>query len=273
LTVIGFLGKGGDRYHLTPDSTAFLDRRSPGYMGSIVRFLNSRELMAGFDDLAEVVRRGTSLLSGDAVMEPENPLWVEFARSMAPLVAPAAEFIGELAVRDAGARLRVLDLAAGHGLFGIAVARRHPAAEVVANDWPNVLRVAEENAAAAGVRDRYRLLPGDALEVEFGTDFDRVLIPNLLHHFDPPTCVRLMRKVHAGLALDGLAITVEFVPDEDRVTPPIPATFSLMMLGATAAGDAYTAADYERMFRTAGFRRSELVPVPGSPQRAVVSYR
>src|SRR5690349_6875676 len=51
LVVLGFLTKEGDRYGLTPDSAAFLDRRSPGYAGSVTEFLLAPHLTACFDDL------------------------------------------------------------------------------------------------------------------------------------------------------------------------------------------------------------------------------
>ena len=118
---------------------------------------------------------------------------------MATMQAPVAGLVAE-AVGRAG---RVLDLAAGHGLFGIAVARANPGATVVAQDWEEVLAVARENAELAGVAGRFRLLPGSAFEVEFGEGLDLVLVPNFLHHFDPPTCVALLRRVHDALRRAG----------------------------------------------------------------------
>src|SRR5205823_7368944 len=143
------------------------------------------------------------------------------------------------------------------GLFGIAVASRVPQAQITAQDWANVLEVAKANAQSAGVADRYRLLPGDAFTVEFGTGYDIVLITNFFHHFDENACVTLLKKVSACLNPAGRLMTLEFVPNEDRITPPIPAMFSLMMLGATKAGDAYTMKQYERMLNEAGFRKNE----------------
>ena len=273
LTVIGFLTKEGNHYQLTADSAAFLDQRSPAYLGSMVRFINSRDLMAGFDDIAGTVRQGTTQMSGAGSVDPDDPIWVEFARSMAPVVRTAAEFMAELVAETSTGPLKVLDIAAGHGMFGISIARRNSQARIVALDWARVLEVAREHAAAAGVQDRYQWLPGDAFTVDFGTGFDLALITNLLHHFTPAECTSLMRKVAASLKPSGRAITLEFVPNEDRISPPIPASFSLMMLGSTPAGDAYTFAEYDRMFRDAGFARSEIMQVPKAPQQLIVSYR
>jgi hypothetical protein len=146
LTVLGFLRKRADTYCLTPTSSAFLDRHSPACMGSMVQFMNSPKLLSGFANMTDTVRRGGTTLSHGGVNEPELNEWVLFAQSMMPLMKPASEFLAEEAILGNKPLHRVLDIAAGHGLFGIAVAQRASGAEIVAQDWPNVLNVAEGNA-------------------------------------------------------------------------------------------------------------------------------
>jgi ubiquinone/menaquinone biosynthesis C-methylase UbiE len=203
---------------------------------------------------------------------PEHPVWVEFARAMVPMMAMPAGIIADLLQADSGAACKVLDIAAGHGMFGITLARRNPNARIVALDWPAVLEVAKENAHRAGVADRYETIAGSAFDADFGGGYDLVLLTNFLHHFDPPTCESLLRKVHAALKPDGKAVTLEFVPNEDRVSPPFAASFSMMMLGTTPAGDAYTLPELDGMFRNAGFSGSQAHSMPG-PQTLIVSRK
>lgn len=269
LTIIGFLTKRDGRYGLTPESAAFLDRRSPAFMGSAAYFLALPETIQAFTKLAEVIRSGRPGLPGEGSIVPENPIWVEFARSMAAMQHPVAEEVAQLAAT--GNTRRVLDLAAGHGMFGIAIAKNNPRAEIYAQDWKDVLSVAMEHARAAGVESRMHLLPGSAFDVDFGTGFDVVLITNFLHHFDAPTNESLLRKVRAALAPGGRVMTLDFVPHEDRVSPPRAAAFSMMMLGMTPAGDAYTFSEYDRMFRSAGFSSNELVNLQHSDHSVIVS--
>jgi SAM-dependent methyltransferase len=276
LAVVGFLSKRDGRYALAPDAAVFLDRRSPAYLGTATRFLMAPQHISAFSRVAQAVKKGGCVLEGDGSVERENPIWIEFARGMAPMVRPAAEFIGDLVTKgkneSEGAR-RVLDIAAGHGLYGIEIAKRDPDAEITAVDWPAVLEVASENAKIAGVADRHHLLPGSAFEVDFGAGYDLALLTNFFHHFDTNTCVELMKKVHRVLSEKGMAVTLEFVPNDDRISPPQPAAFAFVMLNTTPSGDAYTFSQYREMFRAAGFDRSEIVRTPGLPQSVVLSYK
>ncbi len=273
LVIMGFLTKEADRYALTGESALFLDRKSPACMASIAEFLGDEWHKKNFARLTEAVRKGGTVAPDGDNTKPNDELWILFARSMAPLTRPSAEFISGLLRAEEGKPAKVLDIAAGHGMYGITVARKNPKAEIVALDWPGVLQVAQENARKFGVADRYSVRPGSALEAELGNGYDFVLLTNIFHHFDVPTCEKLMRRVYAALKLGGKAITLEFVPNEDRVTPPIAARFSLVMLANTDAGDAYTFSEYEKMFRNAGFAKSTLHPVPEMPQQVVVSEK
>lgn len=272
LTVTEILEKSDSNYSLTPMAAMFLDRRLPSYLGTTAMFLSQIHSRHFFDDVAELVRRGRNLEGDGGTVSPDNPIWIDFARSMAPMMAMPAQFIAGTLGAPHGDKWKVLDLAAGHGLFGIAIAQHNPNAEIWALDSPLVLDVAQENAAARGVAGRFHRMPGDAFSVDFGTGYDVVLLTNFLHHFDPPTCETLLTRVHAALKPGGRAATLEFVPNPDRISPPIPAEFSMVMLATTPSGDAYTFAELERMFSNTGFTRSEPHVVPPGAQTLIVSH-
>src|SRR5215468_3785691 len=255
LTIHGYLTKNGGHYGLAPDSALFLNRHSPAYVGTAIEFLLTPRLREAHARLAEAVRGGGSAL-GEGTLEPENPDWVKFACAMMPLMYRPSEILAaELA--KGGEAHKVLDISAGHGIFGISVAKQNPTAHIYASDWKNVLEVAQKNALGMGVADRY----------------DLVLIPNFLHHFDLPTCTAFMRKVHGAMSPGGRVAIVDFVPNPDRVTPPTAAAFSLMMLAGTPSGDAYTFAELERISQDAGFARVELAPPEIGIDRLVIAFR
>jgi hypothetical protein len=269
LAIIGLLAKQDGVYSHTPTSALFLDPRSPASLHSMARFMGLAEMKATYDSLTEIVRNGRTVLPGEGSVEPDNPMWVDFAHSMAPMMAPLAGPLGGIVLHGRTGPMRVLDIAAGHGLFGIEIAKQNPQARIVAVDWERVLDVAYANACKAGVGERYERLPGSAFDVDYGGSYDAVLLTNFLHHFDVATCVGLLRKVRAALKPGGISATLEFVPNEDRISPPMAAGFSLTMLISTTAGDAYTFRELEAMHREAGFAEVRAHPVPQSPHTVV----
>jgi ubiquinone/menaquinone biosynthesis C-methylase UbiE len=168
--------------------------------------------------------------------------------------------------------MKVLDIAAGHGAFGIAVARRSPKAEIVAADWAPVLSLAEQHAKEAGVHDRYRTIAGDAFTIDYGSGYDVVLVTNFLHHFDAGTNTNLLKKIHQAMKPGGRVAVLEFVPNPDRVSPPMPAAFSLTMLAETRAGDAFTFAELEKQLVDAGFHGVEAYGLP-TPQTVLIARK
>jgi 2-polyprenyl-3-methyl-5-hydroxy-6-metoxy-1,4-benzoquinol methylase len=273
LTVMGFLTKSGSDYGLSDVSSAFLDRRSRSYVGDAVDFLMSDAQQRGFDDLTGAVKRGGARPEGNASVAAESEMWVKFARGMMPFVFPMAEMAAAQIGLPEDQKLKVLDIAAGHGIFGISVALRYPNSEVYGADWANVLAVAEENAKHFGVASRYHTIPGDAFTTDLGSGYDVVLVPNFLHHFDPEACTAFLKKVNDSLADGGRVLTVEFVPNDDRISPPMSAMFALVMLAGTPSGDAYTFAEIKQMAEKAGFSQNELVALEPTPSHLVISRK
>jgi hypothetical protein len=72
------------------EAALFLDRNSPACFGSSVHFLLHPRLLAPFLDLSQVVRTGRTTLPEEGTVSHDHPIWVEFARHMAPMVYPAA---------------------------------------------------------------------------------------------------------------------------------------------------------------------------------------
>ena len=270
LTILGLLDKQADAYSLTPDSAAFLDRRSPAYLGTMTQFMLAPEMTGSWSDIAGLVRTGGP--THQANIAPENPIWVKFATSMVPMIAGPAKLLAQL-VSSGGAPNRILDIAAGHGLFGIELAKQAGDSHVTAVDWPLVLEVARRNADAAGLGDRWAALPGSAFDVEFGEGYDVVLLANFLHHFDGETCRSLLAKAHRSLVPGGRVVTLEFVPDEGGISPPLPALFSMVMLVTTPKGRAYRFSELDAFHRDAGFERCEHFDLPPSPERVVIGYK
>lgn len=264
LVVLGFLHKAGDLYSLTPSSAVFLDPGSPAFFGGVVDFLASPEFIRlVLDDPAAYVRNGGAI--GLANLAPDNPVWVVFAKAMVPLSLPGAKAVAARVAALPNPPRKVLDVSAGHGYFGIEIAKALPEAEVVGVDWRSVLDVAESNAAAAGVGARYRGVVGSAFDVDWGQDFDLVMVPGFLHHFNQAGGAVLLEKARRSLSPQGRVLATEFIVDEDRLSPPWPAAFSFLMLATTPTGHAYSARQVADLARAAGFAGVDIEPLPPSP--------
>jgi SAM-dependent methyltransferase len=268
LVVMGFLTKSSDSYTLSSDASAFLDRRSPMCIAGIHDFLAAPEMVAlMFQDPAGAVRRGGA--PGLANVAPDHPIWVRFARAMGPFMQLDAKLVAEHA-GDPPPR-RVLDISASHGLYGIAFGQRFPECRVTGLDWSAVIAVARENAATAGMADRYDIIAGNAFEVAWGKGYDLVLLPNFLHHFDAASCTALLRRARAALSPGGRVAIVEWVPNEDRISPPVPALFAMTMLLTTPAGSTYTVPELAAMLTAADFGSPEVTPLLPTPLTLLVA--
>jgi ubiquinone/menaquinone biosynthesis C-methylase UbiE len=274
LVVRGFLTKDVEKatshYALTPETAMFLRKKSRAYLGTATRFMASEPILDAFKDLAGLIRFGGPH-PGDVSTGKADQIWIDFAHGMAPVMFRVAQETAKLFPTNRA--IKVLDVAAGHGMFGIQVALRNPEANIVALDWKSVLTVAGENAARFHVSRRFALLPGDALEIEIGTGYDGVIVANFLHHLDKPAIIGFLKKLYAAMAPGGRVVLVEFAPNQDRVSPPVPAAFVLNMVVMTAGGDAYSFPEYQEMLRIAGFSECEVHPLLPSPELAIVGRK
>lgn len=267
----GLLTKQGQAYSLTPDAAVFLNKNSPAYLGGMDGFLNAAGIRKQFDFLTESVRKGGVAASSEGSTANQYEGWVDFAKSMEAMMGMAAQQIAGMVNEGKQENLTVLDVAASHGLFGFSIAKQNANAKIVALDWANVLEITKANAERWGLSDRVSTIAGDAFAVDLGGPYDVILLTNLLHHFSFAENVKLLKRMKAALKPGGRVFTLEFVPNDDRVTPPMPASFALVMLASTPEGDAFTFAEFESMFAAAGFSSSEHIPLEASPETVILS--
>jgi ubiquinone/menaquinone biosynthesis C-methylase UbiE len=267
--------KAPSTYTLPDDTAMFLNRNSRAFMGNAADFLVNPEIVSGWTKLTTAVRTGRTALPDNGTCDTEDPIWVNFAKGMVNMMFPAAQEIATRILPQTGpVPANVLDIAAGHGIFGVSIAQHYPAAQITACDWPSVLEVAESNARKFGVADRHSKLAGDALKLDFGSEvYDVVLVTNFLHHFTPDTNIEFMKKDRTALKPGGRVLVLEFVPNNDRISPKQSAHFPLVMLAGTVAGDAYTEMELGSMFSSAGFTRTEKFDLQTAPQSVLVTWR
>lgn len=271
LVARGLLTKHGATYDLTCESAVFLDRKSSLYLGDAAAFLMAPSITAGYRSLLHAIRRGGTVIAKGGVTGPDHSAWLDFARGMTPLMIPIAERVAALINEELPHATRVLDIGAGHGAFGIAIAQRMVNSEIFALDWPKVLPMALEHARAAAVAPRYHLISGDAFRVDFGQGYDIVLMANFLHHFSSEACISFLHRVRNALAVNGQVVVVEYVLDDDRAGPLECAALSLGLLCTTPFGEAHTWHDYTHMFVEAGFHRNRKIVLSNESEQVLIA--
>ena len=66
-------------------------------------------LIDPFKELTAAVKRGGTA-SDTTPLDPEHPVWVKFARAMAPMMALPSQLLAKLADPSANEKLRILDI-------------------------------------------------------------------------------------------------------------------------------------------------------------------
>ena len=261
LVGLEFLAKRGDRYGLTPESAAFLVSTKPGYHGGFFRHV-IRQILPNWLKLTEAVRSGRPAVAANHQGDGQE-FFAEFVEGLFPLSYKAAQVLGEhLGIPKARSPVSVLDIGAGSGVWGIALAHQSPRVTIHAVDWPAVLKVTRKLARRHGVGDRLRTVAGDLLEADFGSGHQVATIGHILHSEGPDRSRQLLRKTFRALAPGGTIAISEFMPDDDRTGPPTPLIFAVNMLLHTEAGDTFTFAEMAKWLREAGFANPRLLKAP-----------
>ena len=255
------LQRKGNRFALTPESATFLVSTKPAYYGMFFRHA-SGQLIPGWLQLTEIVRSGRPAAKVNARKEGAE-FFAKFVESLFPLSFPAASALGHhLGFPKASAPVSVLDIGAGSGVWGIALAKQSPQVRVHAVDWPQVLKVTRRVAQKHGVAKRLSTAPGDFFEADFGKGHRLATIGHILHSEGRDRSRRLLKKVFDALAPGGTVAIQEFVPNDDRTGPPNALIFAVNMLVNTEAGDTFTFAEMSQWLRKAGFKNPRLLDVP-----------
>lgn len=258
LVGLGLLQRRGERFELTPESAAYLVPGRAGYRGGF--FLHHVEqLLPRWLQLPEVVRTGRPVPSDRSDAER----FAAFVESLFASNYPAAKALqAHLGLAERSATFRVLDVGAGSGVWGIALAEGAPQVRVTAVDWPEVLAIARRLAAEHGVAERFRWVEGSFFEAPLGADHDMVVLGHVLHGEGIAAVRALLERCFEALRPGGLIAIQEFLPDDDRSGPLFPLLFAVNMLVNTEAGDTYTLAELRGWLRESGFDTVETLTVP-----------
>lgn len=273
ISVTGLVERRGATYELTPLSRAFLVPGEATYLGDAANIFVAPTLWNAFGTLTEAVRSGGTVMEEHAETA-SHPFWETFARSSASLAFPAAGMLADLLGSELEGlpKVRVLDVAAGSGIYGYTLLRL-PNAEATFSDWPNVLPETKAWGERLGIdASRARYVPGSVFDADLGGPYDVVIASHLYHHFDRATSQSLTRRLAGVLAPGGRLCVHDFVAGPALENPGA-TMFSLAMLVWTRSGKAHERADYEAWMLEAGLSTPTVHPAPGMPTSWLVARR
>lgn len=272
LVGLNFLARDAQgRFSLTPESAAFLVSSKPGFQGGLLRH-TSEDLIPNWLKLNEVVATGKPVQSVNQ-KEAGMEFFRKFVNDIFPLSYPATQFLGRhLAAEGLRGPLRVLDLGAGSGVWGIGLAQASGDVHVAAVDWSDVISVTRETVARFGLSDRFSYIEGDLLEAPFGSGYNVVTIGQILHSEGVDRSRALLAKSFQALAPGGTIAIAEFLVNADRSGPVSSLLFAVNMLVNTQRGDTYSFEEIAGWLSEAGFVNPRTIDSPG-PSPLILANR
>jgi hypothetical protein len=262
LVGLEFLTRQGDRYALAPGAETLLVSTKPQFAGGMLRH-TSRQLIPHWMHLTESILTGKPAIAVNQEGQG-GEFFREFVEDLFATSYGAAQALAdELKVAEAKGPVNVLDIAAGSGVWSVALAERSPQVRVTVVDWPAVVPVCKKVVARRGLEDRYRFIPGDLLTVDYGTGYNVATLGHILHSEGERRSRALLKKVSAAMAPGGTVAIAEQIPNEERTGPPLALIFAVNMLVHTDEGDTFTFGEMSAWLREAGFVDVRKLEVPG----------
>ncbi len=263
LTGMDLLAKdAAGRYSLMPESATFLVSTKPAYLGRF--FLRtSDDILPRWMKLPEVVRTGQPA-SAVNQQGPGSEFFQQLVEDIFPMSYPAAQMLAaELRLAGTKSPVSVLDLAAGSGVWSIALAQASPLVRATAVDWPTVLEVTRRVATRFGVADRFTFAEGDLDSADFGSGHNVATLGHILHSEGEERSKKLLAKTFAALAPGGVIAIQEFLVDNARAKEMRGLLFAVNMLVASDCGDTFSFEEIASWLKDAGFENPRTIQSPG----------
>jgi ubiquinone/menaquinone biosynthesis C-methylase UbiE len=263
LVGLNFLSKDEqNRFALTPESSTFLVTTKPTFFGGMIKHC-SEQLIPRWLNLNEVVATGKPVTP---VNEEKSggEFFHEFVLDIFPMSYGAAQALAaHMNYGSSGDPVRILDLAAGSGVWGIAQAQSSPRVHVTAVDWPEVIDVTKKTAAKFGLSDRFSFIEGDLLDVSFGSGHNVATLGHILHSEGETRSRKLLAKTFAALASGGTIAVQEFLVNKERTGPVNGLFFAVNMIVNTQEGNTWSFEEIGAWLEEAGFTNPRLLDAPG----------
>jgi ubiquinone/menaquinone biosynthesis C-methylase UbiE len=272
LVGLGVVRRKKDRFALAADTAMFMVSTKPGFLGGLVNHF-AAQLLDNWRKLPEIVRTGKPATMVDHEDQGAE-FFSKFVEDLFNLSFAASQSLADQLAKPLSRNnpLKILDIAAGSGVWSIPYAQRVPHAQITAVDFHQVLPVTRRVAGRFGVDSRLGSIEGDIQTADFGAGYHLATLGHILHSEGEAKSRRLLKKVYDALAPGGMIAIAEFIPNDDRNGPAYPLIFAVNMLVHTETGDTFSFKQMSGWLREIGFGKIRKVDVP-APSPIVVATK
>jgi precorrin-6B methylase 2 len=263
LVGLAFLERQSDgKFALGPEAAAFLVSTKPGFQGGLIRHC-SEHLIPRWLNLNEVVATGKPVSPVNQQADGAE-FFEQFVTDIFPMsYRVAQELAVHLELAGTAEAVRVLDLAAGSGVWGIALAQSSQHVTVTAVDWHGVIPVTKKTVARFGLAERFTFVEGDLHDADFGSGHNVATLGHILHSEGEALSRKLLGRTFAALAPGGTIAIQEFLVNNDRSGPLNGLIFAVNMLVNTDSGSTFSFEQISEWLTEAGFVNARTVETHG----------
>ncbi len=153
---------------------------------------------------------------------------------------------------DLGQRKRLLDIGGGSGIYSCSMAAHFPDLRPAVFEKPPVDGVARRSIAQRGFGDRVEVIAGDVFAGALPGGFDAHLISNVLHDWDVPEALKILKASAEATEKGGLLIVHDAYINEEKTGPLPVAAYSALLMHSTE-GKCYSTGEMKGFLDEAGF--------------------
>jgi acetylserotonin N-methyltransferase len=252
-TAMGLVTQSGGCFHLTLRGREHLVVGSPWNLGPYFISMKDRPQTI---DMLKVLRTGKPANWGSYdpqawAQAMERP---DFAAQFTAAMDCRGRLLGPALAKqlDLGERTALLDVAGGSGIYACAMVAKHTHLRAAVLEKPPVDRIARESIVKQGCSEKVEVIAGDIFKDEWPRGFDVHLISNVLHDWEEPAVLDLLRKSHAALPAGGLLIIHDAFINAEKTGPLHVAEYSALLMQITE-GKCYSVGELRSYLGTAGF--------------------